>query len=83
VTSDRGVADLHRYLECLQRVLEPEGSGVSYVVFSDSIVLTLAGTGSDKLLQLSQACSRLMTDLIKQEIPIRAPSRVGSLCGRS
>src|SRR3982074_2237512 len=56
VTSDRGIPDLHRYLECLQCVLEPEGSGISYVVFSDSIVLTLVGTGAEKLLQLSQAC---------------------------
>jgi len=77
VTSDRGIDDLHRYLECLQRVLEPGGSGISYVVFSDSIVLTLDGTGSDKLLQLCQACSRLMTDLIKQEIPIRGAIACG------
>jgi hypothetical protein len=40
-------------------------------------VLTLAGTESHDLLQLCRACSRLMADLIKQEIPIRGAISYG------
>jgi hypothetical protein len=76
VANDRGGAALQRYLECLQRIFGA-GSDIDYVVFSDSIVLTLDGRDSVRLLQISRACSRLMTELIEQEIPVRGAITCG------
>ncbi|MFL6603183.1 MAG: hypothetical protein ACJ8R9_17895 [Steroidobacteraceae bacterium] len=76
VANDRGGASLQAYLECLERIFGAS-SEIDYVVFSDSIVLTLDGPDPIKLLQISRACSRLMSELIEQEIPVRGAIACG------
>src|SRR5690242_9223923 len=57
------------YLECLRRTETPDG--VSFVAFSDSIILTAKGDDADAFLALSKTCSKLFLDLLKQDIPVR------------
>jgi uncharacterized protein (DUF1330 family) len=60
---------LAEYLDALMRAVER--SGCEYVVFSDSIVLTLEGDQPDNLLVIAQACSRLMVELLDRQLPVR------------
>lgn len=69
VADDATGERVERYLECLQRT--KEDTEVDYVVFSDSIVLTVAGGGPDSLLAIAGACSRLTSELLSEGIPVR------------
>jgi|SRR5271157_1328770 len=69
VAADSTGQSVKRYLNCLQRVRgETE---VNYVVFSDGIMLTLGDEGPDSLITIAGACSRLMGELLAEDIPIR------------
>jgi hypothetical protein len=74
VAEDRDGSALRRYLDCLNALAEGD---TGYVVFSDSIVLTVEGSEPDKLLRISQACSRLMAELIDKDIPVRGAIACG------
>ena len=69
VTADSTNKEVERYSRCLQEVLK--STEVKYVVFSDSIVLTIEGDGPDSLIKIAQACSQLMHRLLVENIPIR------------
>jgi len=69
VAADATGEGVERYLKCLQRA--KGASAVNYVVFSDSIVLTVAGNGAESLVAIAGACSRLMSELLLEHIPIR------------
>jgi hypothetical protein len=69
VAKDAEGEGVERYLKCLQRATA--ATAVNYVVFSDSIVLTVGGDGPDSLLEIASACSRLMSELLAADIPIR------------
>jgi hypothetical protein len=64
------------YLDCLKTATE--GTEVDFVVFSDSIVLT-ATDEPDALFKVAGACSRLMHDLILQDIPVRGAIARGQI----
>ena len=69
VAADATGQGVERYLNCLQRA--KGATAVNYVVFSDSIVFTVAGDGADSLIEIAGACSRLISELIMEGIPIR------------
>ncbi len=62
VDADTTGERVERYLTCLQRAKGT--TAVEYVVFSDSIVLTVEDAGADCLLAIAGACSRLMNELL-------------------
>lgn len=75
VAADAGEG-VERYLNCLKRA--KGATAVDYVVFSDSIVLTVGGDGPDSLLEIAGACSRLMSELLIEHIPIRGAISQGA-----
>jgi hypothetical protein len=76
VGSDPSGEKIGRYLECLTAATEH--SQVNYVVFSDSIVLTAEGDDPESLLAVAGACSRLIADLLKEDIPLRGAISFGN-----
>lgn len=76
VTADTAGEGVERYLNCLQRA--KGATAVDYIVFSDSIVLTVNGDGPDSLLAIAGACSRLMSELLIEHIPIRGAISQGA-----
>jgi hypothetical protein len=64
----RGEEGVTAYLDCLQGV--QQASGVDYIAFSDSIVLTRAGGEADDLAVIVGACSRLFAELLRQRIAV-------------
>ena len=76
VAADAAGEGVERYLNCFQRA--KEATGVNYVIFSDSIVLTVGGDGPDSLLAIAGACSRLMSELLIEHIPIRGAISQGA-----
>jgi hypothetical protein len=71
VASDSAGDRIERYLQCLQRTVGGGATPVDYVVFSDSIVLTVEGEDDSSLIRVASACSRLMGQLLTDNIPIR------------
>ena len=74
VASDNIGERIERYLGCLQRATE---TPVDYIVFSDSIVLTVGDQGADSLVAIAGACSRLLSELLTENIPIRGAISYG------
>ena len=70
VASDAAGQRIERYLGCLQRATGGP-TPVDYVVFSDSIVLTVEGENENSFITMAAACSRLMGELLTENIPIR------------
>lgn len=75
ISTDTTGERVERYLGCLQKV---EERAVNYVVFSDNIILTVEGKESDSLLTVAGACSQLMYELLKADIPIRGAISQGN-----
>jgi hypothetical protein len=75
VGSDRTGQKIQGYLDCLQRATDR--SEVGYVVFSDSIVLTTKGASPESLITVARACSRLLSDLLDEGIPLRGTIAFG------
>src|SRR2546426_1186922 len=71
VAADAAAEKIERYLGCLQRTTGGTAPPIDYVVFSDSIVLTVEGDGIDSLIAIARACSRLMGELLTEHIAIR------------
>lgn len=76
VAADATGEGVERYLNCLQRAKGT--TAVDYVVFSDSIVLTVAGDEAESLVTIAGACSRLMYELLMEHIPIRGAISQGA-----
>ncbi len=76
VAADAAGEGVERYLKCLQRATA--ATAVNYVVFSDSIMLTVRGDGPDSLLAIASASSRLMNELLIEHIPIRGAISQGA-----
>lgn len=70
VASDAAGQRIERYLSCLHRAIGGT-TPVDYVVFSDSIVLTVEGEDDNSLITMAAACSRLMGELLTESISIR------------
>jgi hypothetical protein len=75
VATDQRGDKIRSYLSCLERATER--SDVGYVVFSDSIVLTTKTSGVESLITVARACSRLMSDLLAEGIPLRGAISFG------
>jgi hypothetical protein len=75
VGADQTGEKIRGYLECLQRATDR--SEVGYVVFSDSIVLTTKGASPESLITVARACSRLLSDLLNEGIPLRGTIAFG------
>lgn len=71
---------LQRYLECLRVALDDESVGpkVDYVVFSDSIVLTVENDSESALQVLLLRCSRALGLMLQSEIALRGAVAYGS-----
>jgi hypothetical protein len=76
VGSDEKGEAIAKYLDALNAATE--GTGVDFVVFSDSIILTLPDETPEGLLIIACACSRLMYRLLTHRIPIRGAIAHGS-----
>jgi hypothetical protein len=76
VAADHNNAAVIRYLGIIETSLA-ESSNIQSIVFSDSIVLALHGKQPENLRLLCEACSRLMYDLITEDIPIRGAIACG------
>jgi hypothetical protein len=75
VATDRDNSVVITYLQSVQAALAD--SAVETIVFSDSIVLTKSGTSADDLHELVVACSGLMGELMRQNIPVRGAVSYG------
>ncbi len=67
---------IRSYLNSVQRATDR--SEVDYVVFSDSIVLSAKGDGPKSLVAVAGACSRLLSDLLTEGIPLRGAIAFGT-----
>jgi hypothetical protein len=77
VAADAADERIERYLGCLKRTTGGTTPPIDYVVFSDSIVLTVEGEGTDSLVAIAGACSRLMGELLAEHIAIRGAIAYG------
>jgi hypothetical protein len=75
VADDRDGTQLQEYLGCLTSAVD--STATKYVVFSDSIVLTVDGSEREHLLLMCSACSRLMNQLIGNNVPVRGAIAFG------
>lgn len=75
VADDRDGTQLQEYLGCLTSAVD--STSAKYVVFSDSIVLTVDGSETQHLLLICRACSRLMYKLIRSNVPVRGAIAFG------
>jgi hypothetical protein len=81
IAEDRDGTRLQGYLDSLT---EAVGSAdIHFVVFSDSIVLTIEGTDPTRLLYICSSCSRLMYRLITKNIAIRGAIACGEFVRES
>ena len=76
VRGDQTERRFKEYLNCVQDATKD--TRVTYVVFSDTIVLTTEGNGPDPLLTMAQASSRMFYDLLQLGIPIRGAIAFGN-----
>lgn len=75
VRGDQSAQRFHDYLDCVRSATVD--TGVKYVVFSDTIILTTDGDSEESLLTLAKACSRLFFDLLHVHIAIRGAIAFG------
>src|SRR5258708_1355891 len=78
IAYDRG-GRITKYLECLQNVFRgpSQASHVTYLVFSDSIVLTTQHEGKEQLQELIQRCSMLLAVMLENDIALRGSIAFG------
>lgn len=69
-------ANVQRYLDCLKAATKD--TPVDFIVFSDSIVLTMPDDSPNGLITVARSCCRLMHDLVLQDIPVRGAIAHGS-----
>ncbi|HJV90866.1 MAG TPA: hypothetical protein VJ623_11215 [Holophagaceae bacterium] len=80
VNRDSGGERIERYLSCLEQATK--NCNVDSVVFSDSIILSVGGSGPEPLSRLVRACSHLMWDLLIEGIPLKGAIAAGSFIRR-
>jgi hypothetical protein len=66
---------IEKYLESVKSSIE--GTPVQYVVFSDSIMLTVEGETPDSLIEVAKVCSKLFHSLLKVDIALRGAIAFG------
>lgn len=75
IVADQSNEQLERYGRSIADALK--GGSIKSVVFSDSIVLTVEGTGPDALLSIVRVCSRLLAELVQSDISMRGAIAYG------
>lgn len=79
VARDNEGSELDEYIGCLEQATNGKQgkSGVEYVLFSDSIVLTRTGSDPDSLLSIVKVCAYLFSLLTLKAIPVRGAISCG------
>ena len=75
VAADPSGERVRRYIDCLGNATEDREA--DFVVFSDSIVLTAKGDSPESLIAVAGACSRLLSHLLDEGIPLRGAIAFG------
>jgi hypothetical protein len=76
VSRESHVEELERYIGTITEA--SEHSGLEFVLFSDTIVITTSDTSEDLLKDLVRCCSRLFGRLLIEGIPLRGAVAKGS-----
>lgn len=75
ISGDRSRERIDEYLACLKNRMDL--SEVQYIVFSDSLVLSMTEDKPASFLLLVAECSRLIAELLSYDIPIRGTITYG------